>query len=101
MINKQKGFDLAFRKKALIIAAVDVVSICIAFFAALWLRFDFQFNAIEAQYLTTYVHVILPWCAISLGVFSLFGLYSSIWSYAGADELLRVLGAYCLLLVTG
>ena len=97
MINKQKGFDLAFRKKALIIAAVDVVSICIAFFAALWLRFDFQFNAIEAQYLTTYVHVILPWCAISLGVFSLFGLYSSIWSFVSTDELMRVIESYAVL----
>ena len=49
MINKRKGFDLALRKKVLIIAAVDVISICVAFFAALWLRFDFQFNAIEPQ----------------------------------------------------
>ena len=46
MINKGKGFDLALRKKVLIIAAVDVISICVAFFAALWLRFDFQLNNI-------------------------------------------------------
>ena len=97
MINKRKGFDLALRKKALIIAAVDIVSICIAFFAALWLRFDFQFNAIEPQYLTTYVHVILPWCAISIGVFCLFGLYSSIWSFVSTDELMRVLESYAVL----
>ena len=59
MINKGKGFDLALRKKVLIIAAVDVLSICVAFFAALWLRFDFQFNAIEPQFLQTYCRVIL------------------------------------------
>ena len=83
MINKRKGFDLALRKKVLIIAAVDVISICVAFFAALWLRFDFQFNAIEPQFLQTYCRVILPWCAISICVFSLLGLYSSIWSFVG------------------
>ena len=47
MIPTKTKSDLALPKKALIIAAVDVLSICIAFFAALWLRFDFQFNAIE------------------------------------------------------
>ena len=99
MLNKRKGFDLTIRKKALIIAAVDIVCICIAFFAALWLRFDFQFNAIVPQYLLTYVRVILPWCAISLAVFSLFGLYSSIWSFVSADELMRVLESYAVLSV--
>ena len=97
MINKRKGLDLAIRKKALIIAAVDILSICIAFFAALWLRFDFQFKAIENQYLMTYATVILPWCAISLVVFSLFGLYNSIWSFVSTDELIRILESYAVL----
>ena len=99
MLNKRKGFDLALSKKALIIAAVDILSICIAFFAALWLRFDFQFNAIEEQYLMTYVRVILPWCGICLLVFSIFGLYSSIWSFVSTDELMRVLESYAVLSV--
>ena len=60
MIQKKTKSDLALPKKALIIAAVDVLSICIAFFAALWLRFDFQFNAIAQEYLMTYLQVILP-----------------------------------------
>ena len=97
MLNKRKGFDLSLSKRALIIAVVDVLSICIAFFAALWLRFDFQFNAIEAQYLKTYVTVILPWCAISLTVFAFFGLYNSIWSFVSTDELMRVLESYAVL----
>ena len=67
MINKRKGFDLSMSKKAIVIAAVDVLSICIAFFAALWLRFDFQFNAIQSEFLHTYCAVILPWCAICIG----------------------------------
>ena len=99
MLNKRKGFDLNLSKRALIIAAVDVLSICVAFFAALWLRFDFQFKAIEAQYLKTYVSVILPWCAISLLVFSLFRLYNSIWSFVSTDELMRVLESYAVLSV--
>ena len=100
MINKRKGLDLSMSKKAIVIAAVDVLSICIAFFAALWLRFDFQFNAIHPEFLHTYCAVILPWCAICIGLFALFGLYSSIWSFVSTDELLRILEAYTVLAVT-
>ena len=35
MINKRKGFDLALVKRALIIGAVDLLCICVSFFAAL------------------------------------------------------------------
>ena len=99
MRKKRMCIDPGSRKKIFIIAAVDVLSICIAFFAALWLRFDFQFNAIEPQYLQTYLHAILPWCAICLGVFFLFGLYSSIWSFVSTDEVLRILESYGVLSV--
>ena len=99
MINKAKGLDLAFPKKALIIAAVDVLSICIAFFAALWLRFDFLFNAIEKEYLMTYLRVILPWCGICIATFCAFQLYNSIWSFVSTDELIRVLESYAVLSV--
>ncbi|MBR4131761.1 MAG: polysaccharide biosynthesis protein, partial [Oscillospiraceae bacterium] len=101
MINKRKGFDLALGKRALIIGAVDLLSICVSFFAALWLRFDFQFKAIPAEFLTTYCEIILPWCGICIAMFSLFGLYSSIWSFVSTDELLRILEAYGLLALIG
>ena len=99
MIKKAMGLDLAFHKKALIIAAVDVLSICIAFFAALWLRFDFLFNAIEKEYLMTYLRVILPWCGICIATFCAFQLYNSIWSFVSTDELIRVLESYAVLSV--
>ena len=99
MINKRKGSFAGLNKKAFIIAAVDVLSICVAFFAALWLRFDFQFNSIDKDYLLTYVHVILPWCAICIAVFSAFKLYSSIWSFVSTDELMRVMESYGVLCV--
>ena len=99
MIQKQRGSRLSLNKKAVIIAAVDVLTICIAFFAALWLRFDFQFNSIDKAYLLTYSRVILPWCAICIAVFSAFKLYSSIWSFVSTDELMRVLESYGVLCV--
>ena len=92
---------MGLNKKAFVIAALDVLTICIAFFAALWIRFDFQFNSINKEFLVTYSQIILPWCAISILVFSAFRLYSSIWSFVSTDELMRVLEAYGVLCVIG
>ncbi len=97
MINKHKNFDLALSRKAILIGCLDVLCVCIAYFVALWLRFDFQFNSIDKPYLETYLQVILPWCVICIVVFSLFGLYSSIWSFVSTDELLRILESYGVL----
>ncbi len=97
MINKSKSFDLTRSKRAIVIATLDILSICTAFFFALWLRFEFQFNAINPNYIQTYLNIILPWCAICICVFALFGLYNSIWSFVSTDELLRILMAYAVL----
>lgn len=64
MINKPKGFLLRLNKKALIIGAIDVLSISVAFFMALWMRFDFSFRSIIPEYLSGYGTYILPWCGI-------------------------------------
>ena len=97
MRNLRKSREHGSRKKALVIAAADILSICTAFFAALWLRFDFQFNAIEKEFLLTYARIILPWCAICLVTFYCFRLYNSIWSFVSTDELIRILEAYAVL----
>ena len=99
MRNLRKSCDHGNRKKVLVIAAADILSICTAFFAALWLRFDFQFNAIEKEFLMTYSRIILPWCAICLVTFYCFRLYNSIWSFVSTDELMRVLESYGVLCV--
>ena len=97
MIQKPRFFHPALSRKALLIASMDILSIAISYFFALWLRFDFQFNAIDAVFVENYLRIILPWCAVFLTVFALFGLYSSIWSFVSTDELLRILESYILL----
>ncbi len=97
MIHKQRGLELSLRKKAIIIGAMDVLSICLACFAALWLRFDFRFARIPLEYLDAYCQIILPWCGICLVVFALFGLYRSIWSFVSINELVRILESYGVL----
>jgi len=87
--------------KTMLIGAMDVLAISVAFFLGLWLRFDFHFSAIPANYLNGYISTILIWCSISIIVFNLCNLYNSIWVYVGTDEVFRVLGAYVLLAPLG
>ena len=87
--------------KILLIIFVDVISIFAAFFAALWFRFDCKYSAIPIDFLLTYVKLILPWCAICVGVFTAFKLYNSIWSFVGTDEVFRIGEAYGVLVLAG
>ena len=93
---KEKG-DLAWWKKAICIAAVDVLTIIISYFFALMLRFDFIFSVIPSNYLMGFLSSLPYWCIITLAVFFLFRMYHSIWSFAGIAELWMILKAYLLL----
>jgi len=97
MIQKQTVHKPSVSRKAILIGTADVLSITISYFFALWLRFDFQFNAIDEVFLDNYLRIILPWCGVCILTFSLFGLYGSIWSFVSTDELLRILEAYGIL----
>ncbi len=83
------------------IAVLDILSVVACWFAALWLRFDFQFSNIPSEYIHAYAVGVLPWCAVVVAVFAVCRMYSGLLSYAGADDLLRVLGAYAILTVVG
>ena len=89
--------DSVYVKRALTIAALDVICICLAYTFALWVRYDFVFSSIPALYRYNMIHTIPIWCAVSLVVFSAFKLYNSIWVFVSADELFRIVGAYVVL----
>ena len=85
--------------RAMLISAVDALSIAVAFFAALWIRFDFHINIIAQHFLDGYANTIGIWIIISLVVFWLFKLYSSIWRYVSLDTLMRIVMAYVALII--
>ncbi len=88
-------------RRTLHIALLDILSVVACWFAALWLRFDFQFSSIPSEYIHAYAVGILPWCAVVVAVFAVCRMYSGLLSYAGADDLLRVLGTYTILTAVG
>lgn len=72
---------------------VDIMSIVIAAFGALYVRFDFSFAGIPPIYIEKFEHVILPNIIITLLFFTLWKLYKSVWRYASANELLNIIFA--------
>ena len=69
----------------------DVVAVNLAYFLALWIRFDCKFSSIDERYLQNYIHFAAIYTVFCLGVFWALHLYKSIWRYASFTELMRVL----------
>ncbi len=80
-------------ERAMVLAAADIVCIIIATFAALWVRFDFSFAKIPSNYMDM-IRILMPVNVVStILIFILFQLYKSVWRYASADEMIKIVGA--------
>lgn len=79
----------------------DICAIIAASLVALLLRFDFSYKTIPSEYMSVLWNG-LPFLIMStLLLFSFFRLYSSLWSYAGAMELLNIISACILASIVG
>ena len=72
---------------------MDVMSVIVASFAALYIRFDFSFNAIYREFLIKYEHILIPNILMTLLFFTVWKLYKSVWRYASANELINIVFA--------
>ena len=88
-------------RKKIIIGMMDAISIAMAFFLALWIRFDFDMGRIPPEYMEGFLHTIIPWCAVCIVAFMIAKLYNSIWLFVSTDELFRVCITYAVLAVVG
>ncbi len=95
-LSKGSRFRIMF-----ILAMLDALSIACSFFFALWLRHDFRFNDIPEAYIETYIKSIGIWIVISFIVFSFMKLYNNILTFAGQDDLFRIMISYGILAVIG
>ena len=85
--------------KVILIIVMDLISVAASLFLGLWLRFDFSFSAIPTEFVNGYLSVVGIWCGISVVVFSVCRLYSSIWVFVSTNEALRCIVAYLVLAV--
>ncbi len=73
---------------------LDIMSVIISSFGALYIRFDFSFrNVAYTEYFVTFQHIFIPNILIAVIFFWLWKLYKSVWRYASANELLNIVFA--------
>ncbi len=85
----------------ILLIILNALSISGSFFLALWLRHEFRFVAIPQEYIDTYVNTIGIWVLICTIVFACLKLYNNLLTFAGEDDLFRMIIAYAILAVIG
>ncbi|MCD8067919.1 MAG: polysaccharide biosynthesis protein, partial [Lachnospiraceae bacterium] len=71
----------------------DILFIMISSFMALYIRFEFKFTEIWPEFLDHYAHILPVTIVTTILIFFAFRLYSSVWEYAGANELYSIIWA--------
>ncbi len=82
---------------SLLMVLYDIVAVHLAYFLALWGRFDFVYSQIPKQYLTPFRYFISIYALLCVLVFWLFRLYRSMWRFASYSELARTIVASFLM----
>ena len=78
---------------SLFLMLYDAIVVNMAFFVALWLRFDCEFSRIDKIYLESWYKFIPIYTVFCMMVFWYYRLYKSIWRFASFGELIRVIKA--------
>ena len=78
---------------SLMLVFYDMFAVTAAYFLALWVRFDADFDMIPREYLEPYVRFIPFYVIGCVFLFTALKLYDSIWKYASFVELFRVMVA--------
>lgn len=93
MKKKEINYQLLIRRICLIV--LDIICIIAASILALLTRFEFDFSQIPKEFLKV-IYKYGPFTiVITLIIFSLFRIYSSLWEYAGIEEVFSLIAA-CL-----
>ena len=87
--KKRIRFEPWHRIAALLLI-LDVLSVNLSYFLALWLRFDLHYTSIPKAFLSAWKSFTLIYTVFCIVVFWLLKLYHSLWRYASYDELERV-----------
>lgn len=82
--------------KKIVLVIYDIIAIVAASLMALFLRFERNYGAIPKEYLEKSLQYIVIVIALTLIIFYYFRLYSSLWTYAGATELVNITAASAL-----
>ena len=95
MGKRNRGpMEMAKAIRIALLVVLDAIIINVAFIGAYLLRFEFDVNGNQFEvWFAVYASNLFPITLILLGVFALAGIYTSMWRYAGTQELMKVVVA--------
>jgi len=79
--------------RRLTLMLTDICIVIVASIGALLVRFDFSINEVPDYYMEVVWNTLPLLLMVAIAVFSFFRLYSTLWYYAGATELLYLTSA--------
>lgn len=85
--------DKAYKLRVVVLLIADILSVLLAIFLALYIRYDFKFMDIDPKFLNSVVKFAPINVIFAIIIFFLFKLYSSIWKYASVDEMIKIICA--------
>lgn len=77
--------------RILALILLDVMSVLIASFMALYIRFDFSFKKMDPLFFARMEHILIPNILLTLLFYAIWKLYKSVWRYASANELINII----------
>lgn len=94
MMNFSRDKRLLARRLFLVI--LDIIAIGASSVMALLLRFNLTFESIQEPYLSEMIHYLPYAIVVTLVIFNIFRLYSSLWQFVSVDELEKIVIACAL-----
>lgn len=82
--------------RRIVLVILDIMTVCVASIAPLWIRFELNYRDIPAVYLNSAWDFMIFNVIMTLAVFYVFRLYHSLWAFAGTAEVQNILAA-CIL----
>ncbi|MGC4018013.1 MAG: nucleoside-diphosphate sugar epimerase/dehydratase [Muricomes sp.] len=92
MMKLFKKWDLSIVYKVLLIF-LDIAFINVSSFLALWIRFNMQVGEIPGEYAESVKDLIVANTVVTVLLFAVFRLYTSLWRFASIKELIYIIEA--------
>lgn len=77
--------------KVFLLVLLDILTVQIASFLALFIRYEFSFNSIPVTDMEQVLHYTIPNTIITLVVFTIAKMYRSVWRHASTSELVNII----------
>lgn len=96
-LKNKISFNGKMRIRQLFLVFVDCLFFVLSSFLALWIRFEFDFNALNKNFLINIFKLLPVSLVMMLTVYYFLGMYNSLWEFAGEQEMFHiVLGTFAV-----